>query len=518
MARFRQSKTPSKLGYLQRPAGQFTERVREVGPEHFGVVCFDCAKSSSAYFVADFFGKVLLEPTPVDHTRGDLQAAIDKIRQLQTQHDLRDLVVAIERTGEYHRPVQRAFRATGWDVRLVHPFATKQYRQPANAGNKTEPTDLDAIFRLTTHGFGLIDPVWPDEYVQLQVLARHRRDLVFKHSDLRRQSRESLHAILPGFAECFPRLWQSPVVLTLACHFDSAAAFTKAGIDGMTRVLREAECPHIQSKTLNKILAWALNAPPGHPQPQFVHRVFRSRYDDLCEKDREIMDLERSLAHLVVATPYSLLLAVPGINIVSIADLAGEMGPIHLYRDANAITGRASLMPARYQSDQVDCQGPLRRSGNRRLRAALLQIADNMIRHNHHFAARASLWKGKDARWIRVKLAKIFSRVAYAIVAGQQLFPHPCLQQECYILDKLMAFHHDHKTPPEQLQQDLNAAIAQLPRNRYVPEAKPLLKRLEELGQKKRGPQPLKNIIDIVLARLGCLQVQSESEGERTPG
>ncbi len=175
-------------------------------------------------------------------------------------------------------------------------------------------------------------------------------------------------------------------------------------------------------------------------------------------------------------------------------------------------------MPARYQSDQVDCQGPLRRSGNRRLRAALLQIADNMIRHNHHFAARATLWKGKDPRWIRVKLAKIFSRVAYAIVAGGQLFPHPCLQQECYILDKLMAFHHDHKTPPQQLQQDLNAAIAQLPRNRYVPEAKPLLKRLEELGQKKRGPQPLKNIIDIVLARLGCLQVQSESEGERTPG
>lgn len=515
MARFRRSKTPSKLGYLQPPAGQLTDRVRQVGPERFGVVCFDCAKARSVFFVADFLGTILLQPTPVEHTRGDLQAAIDKIRQLQAKHDLRDLVVAIERTGEYHRPVQRAFRATNWDVRLVHPYATKQYRQPANAGNKTDNTDLDAIFRLTTHGFGLIDAVWPDEYVQLQVLARHRRDLVFKHSRLRCQIREALHAILPGFAECFPRLWESPTVLTLACHFNSAAAITKAGIDGMRRVIHEAEA-RATSRTMHKILVWANNAPPAHPQPQLVHRVFRSRYADLCEKDREIMDLERAIARLVVDMPYVLLLAIPGINIVSIADLAGEMGPSKLYRDPNAITGRAGLMPARYQSDQVDCQGPLRRSGNHRLRAALLQIADNLMRHNHHFGARAESWKGKDARWIRVKLAKKFSRIAYGIVAGQQLFPHPCLQQEHYILDKLMAFHHDHKTPSEQLQRDLNAAIAQLPRNRYVPEAKPLLERLEELSQKKRGPQPLKNIIDIVLARLGCLPVQSKSEGERT--
>ena len=52
--------------------------------------------------------------------------------------------------------------------------------------------------------------------------------------------------------------------------------------------------------------------------------------------------------------PYALMLAIPGLNVVSIADLAGEMGPIELYRDAGAITGRAGLVPSRYQSDQGD--------------------------------------------------------------------------------------------------------------------------------------------------------------------
>jgi hypothetical protein len=58
--------------------------------------------------------------------------------------------------------------------------------------------------------------------------------------------------------------------------------------------------------------------------------------------------LERDLAHLAVQTPHALLLAIPGINLVTEADLAGELGPITLYLNANAVSGRAGLVPSRY--------------------------------------------------------------------------------------------------------------------------------------------------------------------------
>src|SRR5258708_39494878 len=93
---------------LQKPNGQLAPRVQQVGPEHFGIVAFDCAKARSRYFLADFYGRTLLEPTTVPHTRGDFQTAIDRIRQAMSQHHLQDVVVAIERTGDYHRPVQLA--------------------------------------------------------------------------------------------------------------------------------------------------------------------------------------------------------------------------------------------------------------------------------------------------------------------------------------------------------------------------------------------------------------------------
>src|SRR5205085_7718703 len=102
--------------------------------------------------------------------------------------------------------------------------------------------------------------------------------------------------------------------------------------------------------------------------------------DDRTRKTQEILGLERELAAALARTPYVLLLVLPGINVVSAADFAGEMGPIAHYANAKAITGRAGLCPSRYQSDRVDkSDGPLRRRCNRRLRAALLGAADSLV-------------------------------------------------------------------------------------------------------------------------------------------
>src|SRR5262249_54521551 len=156
-------------------------------------------------------------------------------------------------TGEYHRPVQRAFRQAGFDTRIVHPFTSKQYRQPADPDNKTDDTDLGGIFRAATHGFGLVDPVWPAEYLTLQLLRRHRRDLVDKRSSLQCQIREVLHSILPGYTECFSDFWDSPVGLVLARQMTSAQAILDAGLEGLQRIVQRAPL-RCRSETLHKIL------------------------------------------------------------------------------------------------------------------------------------------------------------------------------------------------------------------------------------------------------------------------
>ena len=511
----RRRRSSRRMFEIHQPQGQVTSRVQAVGPEHFGVLCFDVAKARSKFMLADFYGKPLLLPQTVEHTRGELRTALDLVRQAREHHHLTDLVVAIERTGEYHRPVQRACRAEGLDTRLVHPLTSQQFRQPANPGDKTDDHDLAAIFRAAINGFGLVEPVWPDEYQQLQLLVRQRRDLVDKASVLRNQVREQLHALLPGYAECFGDLWEHQLALPLARVVTSSDALRDR--DQVLNLLKQHQLK-ARGNVVATIVAWALQAPAPPAHVALRHAQWLALDDDRLAKIALISSIEVQLARLLCRTPFVLLMVIPGISVVNAADLAGEVGPLHLYPSANAITGRAGLMPSRYQSDLVDRpNGPLRRHGNRRLRRTLLQVADSLVSCNHHFGVQTLAWRqrGKDPRWIRVKVAKAFSRLLFAIVGGKTLFPHPCRQEDHYLTRKLIDFHRQAKTPMAEVMGDLAALCLQLPRSACATEVAGL-NHLQEMP--RRGPQPIAELVPFVLARLQARMVQSVPSEEATPG
>jgi transposase len=514
MARSRSKKSRKFL--VQKPQGLFTDRVQAVGPEHFGIVSIDCAKARSKFLLCDFYGNVLIEPTPVEHNQTEFRAACDRIRLAMSERGLKDVIVAIERTGTYHRPVQEAFRRASFETRLVHPFASKQFRQPADPDNKTDDNDLAGIFRAAVNGFGLLHPIWTDVYLELQQVSRQRRDLVCKTIVLRCQIKETLHQLMPGYAELFPsHFFDTPIALPLARATGFAQAVLDAGLNGLKQQVPEGL--HYRLSTLSRILDWARTAaPPRHPC-QLFRKQLDQLADDFLQKTREIRVLEQRMAHLLVGTPYVHLLALPGICVVTAAELAGEMGPIEHYADANRITGRAGLCPSRYQSDQVDCSGPLRRRANRRLRAALLRIADNLIRHNHYYQGRTHRWQqqNKDPRWIHVKVAKSFSRLAFVMLTGRCLFPHPSCQPRHSICEKLMAFHCEHKTEIECALKDIDQANAQISGRTQQEERQLLQSQLDDPRcRRRRGPQALAKIIPLVLARLGVRAVQSQTEGE----
>jgi transposase len=500
-----------------KPRGVLHPRVQQVGPEHFGIVCFDCAKARSKYLLADFYGRVLLPPTTVAHNRPDLDAAVACIRQAFAIHKLRDGLVAIERTGRYHRVVQRTFAAAGFETRILHPFVTKHYRQPVDPGNKTDDTDLAAIHRATVTGCALLEATRDEAWTTLQLVIRHRRDLVRKGAALNCQIRDHLEAALPGYAACFDKLWDSAIPWHLLQRFPTAALLRDAGVTTLCHSLQQAGL-RFQRRTVQTVLDWAEQAAPGDVAASQHLRIALALYDDRQRKTLEIQALEREIAGRLVQTPYVLLLSFPGVNVVSAADFAAEAGPIEHYANPKCITGRAGLRPSRYQSDQVDkADGPLVRNCNRSLRAAILGIADNLILCNHHFQALATQWtaQGKDPRHTHVKVALRFCRIAFQMVAGRQVFRHPSMQGRHDILDKLTAFHRDHDTGMAEVLRDLQAAVGQVPPREHAAEAKPLADELRKIQEgRRRGPQLLGDILPIVLARLGVGAVQSEGSGE----
>ncbi len=492
-----------KAFLVQKPSGQLSARVQAVGAARFGIVACDCAKARSRLFFADFLGNVLIEPFTLEHRQADFQEAFARIRRVAAQHGIRDLIVAIERTGDYHQPVRRAFQEAGFDTRIVHPFTSKQYRMPLDPDQKTDDTDLAAIFRAAAQGFALLENTLPEPYLSLQLLRRQRRDLVDKAASLQCQIRETLHAVMPGFEKCFCHLWDSPSALAVFRRIASAQGILQLGFDGLRAMLRELGIAP-QAAVLQRMLEWARQAPPPHPLLDLHRDALVRLDDDRVEKTRQIEAIERRLAALVVRTPYALLMALPGVNVVTCADLAGEMGPVAFYAEPACITGRAGLFPRRSQSDQVHRpNGSLARRANRRLRAVLMQTASNLLLKNNYYQAKARVWalKNPDPRSLRVKIAKAFSRMLFAVVAGGMLPGSDAFRPKQYLMGKLLKFHLERKTPAEQVRQDLDRLADLLPAKARAQEAAPLQAELDKLAR-KRGPQPLADLLPLVLARL----------------
>lgn len=273
---------------------------------------------------------------------------------------------------------------------------------------------------------------------------------------------------MPGFADLFiqHQFFKKSVAIPVAKAFPSSALIGKAGTSKMAESLRK----------------------------------------------QQISSTEQEMAGFLVKTPYLLLMSVRGINVVSAASLAGEAGPIEHYASPRAINGRAGLYPSRYQSDELDRQGGLARVANRRLRSACMMVAKNLIKCHPYYRGLSAHWQKQkvDPRDRHVRIANRANRMVFQIVGGAQVRRGKGVDPEA-ILSKLREFHRDHHSELDRMISDMNEAFSWLPKSVYANEAKPLA---ELAGKKRRGPQPIGDLLVNLLIRLGvgtADQVESKS-------
>src|SRR5262249_41497076 len=150
----------------------------------------------------------------------------------------------------------------GFETRILHPFVTKQYRQPVDPGNKADDTDLAAIHRATVTGCALLEATRDEAWTTLLLLVRQRRDLVRKGAALNCQIRDHLEAALPGFAACFDKPFDSPLPWHLLERFGTAEQLRAAGVTALCHSLRQ-DGLRFQVRTVQAVLDWAERAAPG---------------------------------------------------------------------------------------------------------------------------------------------------------------------------------------------------------------------------------------------------------------
>ena len=294
----------SKKRFIGKPTGQIQQRVQDVGPEHFGIVAVDCAKRRSKWILCNFYGKILIESTTVEHTNGGLRAMTQYVADACQAEGLTDTIVAVEMTGIYHKPVQRAFRKAKFATRIVHPFASNHYRRPLHPDEKTDDHDLEAIFHAAVKGYGLATLPVGEVYQSLQAVSRHRHNLVKQRARLMIQIRRLLHQTMPGYADLFDddKLFHKPIALPVALKFSSADAIHQAGTGGIAAHLRKTKV-RFQTRTIERIVAWSSMAAESSELATMHTRQWQQLNEVRQLLGQQIVAAEREMAGFLVKTP-----------------------------------------------------------------------------------------------------------------------------------------------------------------------------------------------------------------------
>jgi len=491
--------------------------VRKIGGDKFGVLVVDSSKKNAELWMTDFYGEPLWDQSrTVPISGGHLDEMIHFIGGTCRERGIKDMVVGIEQTGRYHLPVKRALERH-WEVKMIHPFVTKQLRQPASPGVKTDGIDLEAMGRAIISGYGDDQRAVPLLYTKWRLFNRAREDDVDRRRRIKQQCQERLDAFMPGYAALFEKLWETPAALAIAELYGSAKRLSVTDVDAIGEKLR-GQGLRMMRPTINRILAWTADAPSPDPGGASNRRIWRDNLRLIEHLDRDITRYERSMVAYLVQTPFVLLLGIPGINVVSASGYGSEVGPITHYIKPSHINGRAGLFPSRYQSDQTDCaDGPMVGGRNARLRDAVMEITMNLILHNDHFQGWSALrvQRGWSKKKIHIAIANRFNRIAFHMVAGRMVFNHPCLKNRHPVLKKIAVFALAHGILPRTTMSLVAKAARQLPADAVAGELTALQDGLANLPTSEGIPVgTLRQTIGLFPALVRQMNHDCKSQGE----
>lgn len=481
----------------------FQTKVEKVGVEQVGLLAVDPHKRQFEAVLTNGIGKQLMEQEKVTKTSVGIQEYMKKVDAACLRYGIKEVLAGIERTSRFHMPIRRAFKKRNWTVQTIQPYATKKLRQAIDSGSKTDETDLDAILRAMMVGYGIAERELPERWEEWRALNRVREDNVKRLADLKNQIQDRLEALLPGYTGMVQNIWRAPVYLCLAEKYGTPEAIRAASLEEL-RQTAKSQSHVVKSSTLNKVKVWSSMSCQAEPGAKIKHHILCRELEQLRSLENQIHEYEKQLVYYLAETPFVLLLALKGINVVSAGGYGAELGPIEHYVNAKNITGRAGIRPSVYQSgDETNSpNGPMLSRRNARLRDAIFEIAGNLMKCNPYFQGWAALRKGTPTRKLEARIACRFTRISYQIIRQQTLMlEHPCIESRDAILRKLYDFALSHGFDLQERESILKRAMKQLPSKLCKDEADSLNKLLPKRRTKPNTTQ-LGEVLETVMAKL----------------
>ena len=416
---------------------QFAKELKGADLEKVLLVPIDVSKVLQKSMILNYFGEVLEHPFSFMVSQTGMKLLIEKIEKAKQSYQAERVFIGIEATGHYYEDVVRILTEEGYSVHIINPASTHEERKQHLTYTKTDDIDLYLIAEVLIGNKATNAKLTTGVYKQLQHLTRARRSEINKRSRIKMEIRtmhDHIWREFQGYSvladgkvktrKIFSDFW-GKASLHLLTYFPHASQILKLGKVGLRKLSKEHNLK-LRKTTIEKLL-YAANESVSRPIEELSSELFllKQKLKDYEWHTKNIRAYEQEIERIFIETDGVLLLTVPGIGLVTAAEIYCEMGDLSHYTRASQLIKKAGTNPTIKQSGPKEgYYGRISKQGNANLRRAVYTAGRTLSVHNDAlkpFYTRLKE-KGKKTGKIYIAMGNKFLKIAFAMLKNQKPF------------------------------------------------------------------------------------------------
>jgi transposase len=358
-------------------------KLEAINPDTL-IIGVDIAKNTHWARFTDYRGIPLGKALKVSNNKAGFENILTTIKNVCKQKGLPKVILGLEPTGHYWKPLAHYLTSHRIKVVLINPYHTKRAKElDDNSPTKNDKKDALTIARLLRDGrfYQLYLP--QDVYSELRVLSTTRVSLLKRQNAIKNTIRAVLDEYFPELVTVFkyPLKGKSCRQILKSCPFPSL--ILQLGRTKVLTQIKKAVQKTIGQKRVEQLFQAAkdsIGVSYGIPSARLKLTLLLEELE-LLEKQQD--QLEQAMEEALTLTGFKeLILSIPGIGIVTAASFLGNTGDPLRFTHPRQVSKLAGYNLIEDSSGENKSKTAISKRGRKQLRNVLYQMARTTVAVN----------------------------------------------------------------------------------------------------------------------------------------
>jgi len=348
------------------------------------VVGVDIAKETQWARFVDYRGLEIGKALRFHNDKHGFDSILASIRFICNNKRFNDVIVGMEPTGHYWKPLTNYLIKHGIKVVMVNPYHTKRAKElDDNSQTKNDKKDALTIAKLVRDGRYYEVYMPQDIFAELRVLTNSRISLKKRYNALKNTITAVMDEYFPEIVTVFknPLKGKASMQILKSCPFP--ALILELGIDGVLAEMKKAVTKTVGRKKAEQLVETAKTSIGVGYGIVSAKLKIGLMIEELELLTKQLAQIETAMALALTDTGYGeIILGIPGIGIVTAASFLGEIGDPIRFDNPRQISKMAGYNLIEDSSGKSKSGTAISKRGRKNLRSILYQMAMIMVAVN----------------------------------------------------------------------------------------------------------------------------------------